>query len=139
MSHDVFTYGSLMFPVVWQRVVRGRYESVPGTVHGFRRLVVRGESYPGLVATRRSDTARGILYLEVSDEDLDRLDRFEGPPYVRLTTPVHLDDGRLRLAQTYLATPALALERKDWDPDRFAREGLERFLREYCAARAETR
>jgi hypothetical protein len=88
----LFTYGSLMFPAVWTRVVAGSYRSLPASLPGFRRRRVRGEDYPGLeradVRTAGEDPAAmsvdGILYLDVAPADLDLLDEFEGADYRRI-------------------------------------------------------
>ncbi len=133
MKFPVFTYGSLMFDPVWQRVVQGRYASLPAHVEGFRRLCVRDEHYPALVASRRKDRVTGRLYLDVSEDDLLRLDRFEGTDYVRLSIPAHLEDGRFLIAETYLATPAMRLLDLDWDPEVFAQHGLAAFMAGYLA------
>ena len=50
MSAHVFTYGSLMYAPVWERVVVGRYQAAQASAAGFRRHAVRGETYPGVVS-----------------------------------------------------------------------------------------
>lgn len=103
-SLHVFTYGSLMFAPVWERVVQGRYRSLPAQLQGYVRLVVRGVSYPGIVE-REGAKVDGLLYLDVVAADLDRLDRFEGSEYARRDLVVSLPDGSQTTAAAYGLPP----------------------------------
>jgi Gamma-glutamyl cyclotransferase, AIG2-like len=150
----VFTYGSLMFPAVWTRVVAGGYRALPALLRGFRRRRVRGQDYPALQHACGEDGAAavpGIVYLDVTDADLAALDRFEGRDYRRIQVPVIVEpgvpgvsgvsgvsDGAGRglarttiVADTYLFIAANQVEAGDWDPETFERERMHRFLREY--------
>ena len=82
MSHHIFTYGSLMFAEVWQRVVRGSYRSAPATIVDHARYALRGETYPGMIA-EAGGTVLGVLYFAVDAQDLALLDAFEGTEYRR--------------------------------------------------------
>lgn len=128
----LFTYGSLMFPPVWERVVAGRPAAVPASVEGFRRRAVRGETYPGVVREAGARVS-GRLYLDVDAADLARLDAFEGADYQRVVAPVRLDDGSGRVldAGLYLYLPTERLEARDWDAEGFGRDALPRFLALY--------
>ncbi len=127
----LFVYGSLAFPAVWQKVVRGRYASAPARLDGYRRFAIRGETYPGMT-TDPGSSVTGRLYLAVRADDLDRLDAFEGSDYRRIPVSVFLpDDGERLPACAYLY---LRLERaasRDWDPVAFERDALADFLRDY--------
>ena len=85
MSCNIFTYGSLMFPNVWEQVVRGRYASVKAALEDHARYAIAGESYPGMVA-QTGATVEGILYLDIDAADIARLDTFEGHDYRRAGT-----------------------------------------------------
>ncbi len=132
---NVFTYGSLMFDPVWATVVAGRgYRSAPATLTGYRRFAVSGQSYPGVIAAPGGEV-EGRLYYDVDKADLARLDAFEGGDYARIAVDTRvIDDGReLSVpAGLYLYLPAERLESRDWDPEWFAREGIHRFIRDYC-------
>lgn len=144
MARPLFTYGSLMFERVWERVVAGhpeRHPRIPAVLHGFRRQRVRGETYPSL---ERRDGAQvpGILYLDVEDPDLAVLDAFEGEDYRRIPVRVVQSPARptgLRYveleADTYLFVAVDKVEAGDWDPARFERELIDRFLQEYTPLR----
>jgi len=94
MSAHVFTYGSLMFPEVWQRVVRGDYRSAPAVLDGHARFALAGETYPGAIA-RSGAIVAGIVYFDVSDADVAALDAFEGSQYRRDRVRIRLDGGAL--------------------------------------------
>ncbi len=132
MSH-VFTYGSLMFPDVWSLVVAGRYAGVRATLAGHARFAIRDELYPGMVV-RPDATVDGILYLDVDEADLARLDRFEGDDYRRATVAVSCADGVAREGGTYLYLPADRLLPSPWRPDAFE---LQRFIDGYCRERLD--
>lgn len=133
MSH-VFTYGSLMFDAVWSRVVQGRYASIEGSIEGHGRFAIDGEDYPGMVP-RADARVAGVLYLDVDDVDLTRLDQFEGDDYRREVVTVTASDGVAREAQTYVYLRAERLLASAWEPDAFA---MQRFLETYCRDRLDS-
>ena len=125
---NVFTYGSLMFADVWMRVVEGDYRSLRARLDDHARFEVRDQTYPGMVAQQNSQV-EGVLYLDVGDVDLARLDQFEGDDYVRATLEVVCEDGIARVAQTYVYRLVDRLTKTTWQPDAFA---MQRFLETYC-------
>ncbi len=127
MSH-VFTYGSLMFADVWTRVVEGDYRSLRARLDDHARFEVRDQTYPGMVAQQNS-RVEGVLYLDVDDADLARLDQFEGDDYVRATLGVACEDGSARAAEAYVYRLADRLSKTMWQPEAFA---MQRFLETYC-------
>jgi gamma-glutamylcyclotransferase (GGCT)/AIG2-like uncharacterized protein YtfP len=128
MTVNVFTYGSLMFPEVWGRVVAGRYASLAATLVDHARFAVHEQDYPGMTRAAAA-SVDGVLYLGVDDSDVARLDDFEGADYRRDVVVVRCADGRVREASTYLYLPTDRLLASPWDRDGFA---LERFLATYC-------
>ncbi|MDB6132846.1 MAG: hypothetical protein JWM59_1089 [Verrucomicrobiales bacterium] len=86
MNH-VFTYGSLMFPEVWQRVTASRTTGEPARLDGFEARKLAGQTYPVLV-TAPSSAVEGMLYRNVDAGALARLDLFEGDFYARRTVTV---------------------------------------------------
>jgi gamma-glutamylcyclotransferase (GGCT)/AIG2-like uncharacterized protein YtfP len=132
MYCNVFTYGSLMFPQVWRRVVAGDYRALPATASGHARYAVSAETYPGMVAQSGS-AVEGVLYLDVGPEDLAALDRFEGGDYRRDTIEVVLEDGSTLSAAAYIYIGD-RLSAAAWDPAAFE---LQRFMQTYCRNRLE--
>ncbi|MDP9108487.1 MAG: gamma-glutamylcyclotransferase [Pseudomonadota bacterium] len=128
MSSSIFTYGSLMFAEVWQKVVAGQYASAKATFYGYQRFALRGETYPGIVA-RATGSVDGLVYLDVSDADIAALDAFEGVDYRRIEAGVTSADGTPVAVQTYLMLQPQQLSDQPWLPEQFA---LQRFLDTYC-------
>jgi len=128
----VFTYGSLMFDLIWSNVVEGSYEQVNGTIFGFERRCIRNELYPALIPGPVSSSVDGVLYFNVNTADLQRLDSFEGSYYARQTLQVHTENN-LFLAESYVLAAAYRriATKKAWDPEQFGDEGIERFISTY--------
>lgn len=127
----IFTYGSLMFPEVWRRVVRGHYRSAPATVRDHARFVVKGETYPGMVSAA-DETVRGIVYFDVAPHDVDALDAFEGEDYRRIDLQASLDSGETITAGTYIYLNPARLTQARWQPETFQ---MQCFLDTYCRNR----
>lgn len=83
MDRHIFTYGCLMFDPVWTRVVGGRYKKRTARLDGFCRRRMHGQIYPAVVPCSAEAHVEGVLYLDVDEADIGRLDRFEGKYYKR--------------------------------------------------------
>ena len=129
---NIFTYGSLMFSEVWNKVVQGNYYSSTGMLQGYRRFCVKDECYPGLRKAEKDDWVSGIVYHDVDDHDLQRLDFFEGGYYERV--PVSISVGNFQIkSQVYIIRDQylhLATEH-DWDPDDFYKKSIGDFVATY--------
>jgi gamma-glutamylcyclotransferase (GGCT)/AIG2-like uncharacterized protein YtfP len=99
---NVFTYGSLMFPEVWKIVVGREFETVEGRLSGYSIYRVRDASFPGMIAANERCTVHGLVYLDVDDGSIDRLDRFEDTFYDRQNLSIDCDDGVRREADAYV-------------------------------------
>lgn len=129
MSAALFTYGSLMFPEVWKKVVAGRYPSAPAVVQDYARYAVRNATYPGMVAQPEA-SVEGVVYFNVSEADIAMLDAFEGGTYSRINVSARLQSGEMVEVQTYLFLDRAALSEQAWEPAAFQ---MQRFLAAYCA------
>lgn len=135
---NVFTYGSLMYRPVWERVVSGEYRAEPAALRGFERRRIAGEVYPALVRAAAGSVVRGVLYRDVAPADVRALDRFEaeGEAYSRLRVPVELGSGERVEGWAYLYLDEGSVEAGAWEPGRFEAEHLGYFLDTYCRERA---
>lgn len=133
----VFTYGSLMYPQVWERVVSGKYRSDELQISGFQRKSIRGEIYPALVA-QSGGAVLGRVYWHVRENDLVRLDFFEGDAYRRQVIPAAFGGNTVE-AQAYLWRPSMRARLSDnvWDPEHFEKVGLKPFLHRYVGAKRQ--
>ena len=131
----VFTYGTLMFPEVWQAVVGRPFDTVGGHAAGFAIYRVRDAVFPGIIAAAAKDCVRGVVYLDVDDDSVARLDRFEDDFYggngfwSRATMAGHCE------AEAYVvpAEHRGVLTDEPWDRDDFvARGDLQRFIEKFA-------
>ncbi len=128
MASHVFTYGSLMFPQVWQRVVRGDYRSAPARADDYVRYALAGETYPGMVV-QPGASVQGVLYFGVDPADVAALDAFEGAEYRRDAISVTFDSGEAVMADTYIYLLPQKLSILPWLPENFQ---MARFIGTYC-------
>lgn len=128
MSHQLFTYGSLMYPQVWQRVVRGMYRSVAAVVAGHARYGIIGETYPAMVE-QADAVVSGVVYLDVDENDVARLDVFEGNAYQRTEVAATLSSGDILTVDAYIYLDKSRLSDALWTPETFQ---LQRFLETTC-------
>ena len=127
---NVFTYGSLMYPRVWSRVVTQAYTQKIGVVQGFRRLQVNNQPYPGLI--KGEGKVEGVVYLDISPQDLARLDHFEGELYRRDEVAVACRDGANLRAFVYIIRDEYQnILGDEWLPEEFERSGLAEFEAKY--------
>lgn len=130
----VFTYGTLMYPEVWRAVAGSDFPSVQGTAAGYAIYRVQGAQFPGIVAAAAGEAVRGVVYLDVDEAALNRLDRFEDDFYNRRSLKIDCDDGQRRSAEAYVVPPGnrRVLSDERWNRDEFVARGhlaefIERF------------
>jgi gamma-glutamylcyclotransferase (GGCT)/AIG2-like uncharacterized protein YtfP len=131
----VFTYGTLMFPEVWRAVAGRDFPAVGGHLASYAAYRVRDAVFPGIVETAGGDSVPGVLYLDVDEAAISRLDRFEDDFYVRRTLTIACDDGRERPADAYVvpASRREVLTDERWTREAFvASGGLEEFVRRFA-------
>ena len=83
---NLFTYGSLMYPQVWSRVMNGAHSHQRAVVRGCARRQLPGEVYPAMIADEPDSIVEGVLYADVTEAEIARLDKFEneGVDYRRI-------------------------------------------------------
>jgi len=132
---NVFTYGSLMCADIMAAVCGENSTFENGVLAGYRRYAVRGEDYPGVLpeTCAKSAEVAGIVYRDVSDEGLRRLDVFEGDYYQRRSVRVQLVDGQFIAAEAYIFRPQFRglLADWPWDFEHFLASGKARFSGAY--------
>lgn len=130
---NVFTYGSLMFSPVWDAVVLGNYRATSAVLEGHARRRIVNDSYPVAFPSDANETIIGMLYHDVSNEDIKRLDFFEGEYYQRSKVSVRLNNANLVKAEVYLINPRYRhlVSEMPWDPDNFQERCLSEFMSAY--------
>lgn len=130
---NIFTYGSLMFPQVWPLVVAGSYRKTGAVLRGYERKGVKGEVYPVLVPSSPYSQVHGVVYFDVSPDDLSRLDIFEGEYYFRKTEQVTTEDAEAISAGVYILKEEYytIISPHGWDAEQFEKTGLHFFIDKY--------
>jgi gamma-glutamylcyclotransferase (GGCT)/AIG2-like uncharacterized protein YtfP len=128
----IFTYGTLMIPEVMYAVTTREFRFKNAILRGYARFTVKGESYPGIIPATDAVT-QGIIYLDVDELSLERLDTFEGDLYQRIPVPAEMDGGEIFNAEAYVIKPKFrsCLSSKKWNMKEFAQKHLAAFLETY--------
>lgn len=129
-STNCFTYGTLMCTDIMRRVAGVEPGSAAAQLQGFRRHALRGQCYPAIIADT-SGTVSGLVYTDVSDEVLLRLNRYEGALYQRISVSVTTHDQNALPAETYILKPAYRhlLAGVDWDFEKFLENNKADYLK----------
>jgi gamma-glutamylcyclotransferase (GGCT)/AIG2-like uncharacterized protein YtfP len=129
---NLFVYGTLMISSVMYAVTACQFRFVEAVLSGYARFAVKGESYPGIIPVPEAVT-EGIVYLDVDELSLRRLDAFEGDLYQRAPILVKTEKGEIFNAETYTIKPEYrnCLSSKKWNAAEFARKDLDSFLKTY--------
>ena len=80
--NTIFTYGTLQEPLVQQSLIGRVAELRDATIEGFEMQTAYGGNYLALVSGEGE--VEGKVF-DVSDEELEIFDRYEGPAYRRIT------------------------------------------------------
>ena len=139
MVPDVFytvCYGTKDVPeaVVWL------HNFQPAILHGYCRRRVRYADYPGIIEDK-AHTVFGTFATGLTEENMRKLDYFEGSQYERRTVNVKIlaevgdvkgegnVEGEERVAEVYVFTDEEDLEDKEWDLEEFRRDKLSSWTR----------
>ena len=129
MTH-LFTYGSLMFEDVWNRLVKGNYLAQKAILHGYARRCVKDDVYP--VIFQADELVEGVVYYDISEEDKVILDSFEGEYYERTEVELLVRDELIRACVYVLKEEHFdIIDPKPWSEALFATEGIKRFISNY--------
>lgn len=129
---DVFTYGSLMCADIMSAVCGHDSRSEPARLVAFRRYAVLDENYPGLIEDAGAE-CHGVLYRDISEQGLRRLDVFEGEYYRRQNVVITYGNESNGSAQTYVFRPEYRHFLADWpwSFEYFLAVGKSQFTRAY--------
>lgn len=93
MKRNLFAYGTLLVPDIWNSVVGESFRSEAAVLPGFEIFRVIGGDYPGIVKSERADAkVPGRVFYDLDEIAIARLDTYEGTFYERLEVECkHLD------------------------------------------------
>ena len=129
---NLFVYGTLMDKEIFQIVAGELCSSEQAVLHGYIRKQVIGEVYPA-IAEKSGHEVTGLLYYNLTNTALNKLDRFEGDQYNRCSLKISLQTGQIVDTQVYVFAEKSKqrLAPEDWNYQDFLEKGKELFLREY--------
>ncbi len=132
----LFCYGTLQVPEVIQAVTGRTYQGKAATLHGYAIYRVKNVEYPGIIRSADSEI-EGIVYENVSENDLKVLDLFESDLYRRQLLGVVLPDGKTCKAWCYVIPDKNKNILTDdvWRLKDFLDDGLENFMKGYVNGR----
>ena len=84
MNTNLFVYGTLMDQKTWNYFTSKTYERRKFVLQGFERKALKDRLYPGIIRSSNSHV-EGIMYVNVTEEDIEKLDEYEGEEYDRIT------------------------------------------------------
>lgn len=117
---NLFAYGTLMDPEIMAQVSGNTFRSQKGTLFQYVRKTVWGEIYPAIFK-RNGSSVDGIIYFDISAEAFARLDKFEGPLFVKKKVMMVCDNGENVGTYTYVIAPDSIhqLSDDDWNYEDF--------------------
>lgn len=126
---SVFTYGTLQFPEAMQAVTGLMLIPVPATLSGYQCLKIKGRTFPGLFKKEEAITT-GMLYRELDQQSIERLDQFEDVMYERCLVDVKVGD-KSEQAYVYVTQKEYeaCLMDQNWSLEEFRKKYLKLYLK----------
>lgn len=129
---NVFVYGTLLVPKIWETVTRTTgLPSEVAVLPGHEIRCVRDAVYPGMFASlSASSPVPGRVYFEVPDSAVRRLDAYEDDFYLRTEVFPEIQGMGKVAAQAYLVPvdrKAEILSPRGWSLEWFEKNGLDGF------------
>lgn len=133
---NLFTYGSLMCNDIMFAVTGYRVESGKAILNNFYRSGLHNEEYPGITPDSGSHVD-GVLYLNLPETVIERLDVFEGEYYFRRNVQVYSEEFGDIAAMTYVIKPQFShlLTYTEWSYSQFLEVGKKKFEKKYFGFR----
>ena len=129
--NNLFVYGTLMFSEIAQRVI-GLSSTEKAELEDFARykIIMNGEElfYPA-VKPETGKTTNGILFRELTSEQINQLDIFEGTDYRRKKTMIKTDTGGIQAWVYIWNNPPGSILAGEWNPQHFYESLLNDFIR----------
>ncbi len=129
---DLFAYGTLMCQDIMTSVAGVELNSVRGVLKEYRRMELKNEHFPAIVEDNGGEV-EGVVYLGIPPSGIEQLDSFEGQIYQRILVEIHLGDGGMMKAWTYVLKKRYhnMLGSREWDYKEFLKSGKRVFVSSY--------
>ena len=124
---NLFVSGPLMFRELIQAITGKTFVGQAGLIHGYAQFMIKDEGQSAMIPfpDRAVD---GVVYLDVDEESLARIDVFQGPRFEREDVTVEGESGSWLEASAY----CLKLRRRkvlsinSWDEDDYREKALKK-------------
>jgi len=122
-----------MFDRVWSLVVDGNYRKTEAVLTGYERKGVKGEVYPAIYPSSTHSQVRGIVYMDIIEADVGKLDIFEGEYYFRKSAKVITKNNRIIPVEVYVLKEEYypVISHRDWNAAKFEKIDIHHFLTDY--------
>lgn len=126
---NIFVYGTLLFKPVMKIVVEHEYNSKPASLDNYTRYSINRRVYPGIVQ-RDHGCVNGLVYFDLNECAIQRLDYFEGDEYLRKQVMPVLITGESLYADAYIISSQHQgiVNHNKWDEDVFKQTHLSAYL-----------
>ncbi|OLL26339.1 AIG2-like protein [Neolecta irregularis DAH-3] len=102
MTQSVFVYGTLMHPVILERVIASKQKVLePAVLKDYFRFCVSQTDYPAVIA-ETGQQVEGILIKNLNNKELERLDLFEGDEYQRISVNILMKSKEIVKGHVYV-------------------------------------
>lgn len=126
---NLFTYGTLMFPEVWDRIALGKFPSQAASLPGFAIYRIRDAVFPGIVRSNPDDQVNGRIFFDLDDEAMFELDAYESDLYDRIPVIAITEEGPVECSAYVIPeSRRVALTDETWDAEWFRQHKLEKYL-----------
>ena len=98
---SLFSYGTLQYAEIVHKVVGTRFPFEKAVLENYARYLVRGAVYPAIIEEPHA-RVEGVLYHGLNASHIQRLDRYEGPGYLRIESTVVTVKGDCSQAMVYV-------------------------------------
>ena len=131
-SMNLFVCGALVFPEAMAAVAGQVFPFREGVLRGYAEFSLKHPNEAALIPFPDTCTG-GVVYSELSDEAVRRLDAFAGATFRRVEVNVEAADGQWVEAESYVLTMRYKklLTATSWDRDEFRLKHLGKFLKHH--------
>lgn len=127
--HALFVYGTLLDAGVLEAVLNRKVDldhQKSGYLAGYSVMTFPGESFPILVATKNG-RAQGRVIFSLSDEDMQRINFYEGDEYEFAVAKIQVGDNRVEAIFNQVATIDVSTS-VEWSLETWQKTDREAFL-----------
>jgi len=130
IQYSLFFYGTLKASEVRKAVLGENieyHEATNGFLTHYKVFQVKDANYPLIKFTNNEeDVVKGLLIYNISSDELNKLDKFEGVNYFRQYVKINVA-GKLYNSQIYIPDKNL-LHSEPWDYEKWYNNGMQNFF-----------